>query len=120
MNRHLTGVLGEETAAKYYRRLGYDLLAANYRTRQGEIDLIVQKDGCLVFVEVKARKMDAVVTGAEAVNAAKQHKLTLAAQSYLASCGAEPNAVRFDVVEVTCVEDRVIKIQCIENAFEAQ
>ena len=55
MDKKLAGALGEYYAARYYRSRGYQIEAANYRTRQGEIDLVVSKDGVLVFSEVKLR-----------------------------------------------------------------
>ena len=55
MDRKTVGILGEVSAARFYRDAGYTLLASNYRTRQGEIDLIVQGRGILVFTEVKTR-----------------------------------------------------------------
>lgn len=117
MDRRLTGILGEEAAARHYRGQGYTLIAANYRTRQGEVDLIAEKDGCLVFVEVRTRKAGSMLTPAETVTRQKQRRLFAAAKSYLAQQGTEPQALRFDVAEVTCENGRVTGIHCIENAF---
>lgn len=117
MDRRLTGILGEETAAKYYRAKGYTLLAANFRTRQGELDLVVQKGSLLVFAEVKTRQSDTALRPAEAVTPAKQRRLLAAARAYLAQLGQEPDAIRFDVVEVFCQNGKAIRVNCMENAF---
>lgn len=117
MDRRLTGILGEDAAAKYYRAQGYLPKAANYRTRQGEIDLIVEKNKTLVFVEVKTRAPDSLVSAAEAVTATKQHRILLAAKFYLQQIEAEPSAIRFDVVEVVALNGEILSLNCIENAF---
>ena len=54
--RHSLGRLGEELAAAHLERLGYRVIARNYRTRFGELDLVATDDGVLVFCEVKARR----------------------------------------------------------------
>ena len=117
MDRRLTGILGEEAAARHYRGQGYELLTANYRTRQGEVDLIAQKNGCLVFVEVRTRKQGSMLTPGETVTPAKQRRLIAAAKAYLAQLGKEPQAIRFDVAQITCQNGRITDICCIENAF---
>ncbi|WP_166396602.1 YraN family protein [Rubrobacter marinus] len=56
MSRRATGELGESLALGYLVRKGYELVERNYRTRHGEIDLILRGEDVLVFVEVKARR----------------------------------------------------------------
>lgn len=67
------GRTGEAIAAKYYIRRGYLLLNHNYRTRFGELDLILYKTGTLVFAEVKTRTSPGAIRPADAVNRRKQH-----------------------------------------------
>ena len=74
------GRKGEALAAKYYMRRGYLLLNHNYRTRMGELDLVLYKDGQLVFAEVKTRAGRMLDVPAAAVDARKQRRLILAAQ----------------------------------------
>ena len=77
------GHTGEAVAAKYYRQRGYLLLNHNYRTRMGELDLILYKDGGLVFAEVKTRTSAAKARPADSVDSRKQRRLIAAAQFYL-------------------------------------
>ena len=117
MERRLAGAAGEYYAARWYRQQGYEIARTNYRTRMGEIDLILHKKDLLVFCEVKLRAPGAQVSGREAVDRPKQLRLQRAAAAYLAELGREPS-VRFDVAEVT--PDRGgYRVTVLENAFEA-
>ncbi|MFR1808460.1 MAG: YraN family protein [Pygmaiobacter massiliensis] len=117
MDRRQIGILGEVEAARHYRALGYELVAANFRTRQGEIDLIAEKNSCLVFIEVKTRTEGSLIEAREAVTRTKQRKLIAAAGAYLSSLLCEPKNIRFDVVEVYHRMGAVTRVSCIENAF---
>lgn len=115
----LLGRWGEAEAAKYLRRRGYQVLAANYRTRFGEIDLIASKGGYLVFVEVKLRKDDSHGAAMEFVDARKQHRLKTTASIYLAQHETQLQP-RFDVIEIYAPKGlgtRVKSVNHIENAF---
>lgn len=98
MEKVNTGTLGEVYAARYLREHGYRILAANYRSRFGEIDLIASDDEFLVFAEVKTRTGD-FQRPCEAVDRSKQRKIIRTAACYLAnsSYALQP---RFDVLEV--------------------
>ena len=111
------GRKGEALAAKYYMRRGYLLLNHNYRTRMGELDLVLYKDGQLVFAEVKTRAGRMLDAPAAAVDARKQRRLILAAQQYLQHSPYRDAAIRFDVVEVTPAA-RGWQVHCIPGAFE--
>lgn len=93
------GIWGEELAAEYLRRKGYGLIARSYRSRFGEVDLIVSNDRFLVFVEVKLRKNDKFARAVEYVDIRKQEKLRITAEYYLME---HPTALqpRFDVIEI--------------------
>ena len=119
MRNDLTGRWGEETAAAYLRRRHYTIVAANYRCRLGEIDLIAENRDYLVFVEVKLRSNLRYGMPRESVTAKKQEKLRSAALLYLSMHGLDAPA-RFDVAEVyTDVHHsaRSTRIEYIENAF---
>ena len=115
----MSGVLGhtgEAVAAKYYIRRGYLLLNHNYRTRMGELDLILYKDGGVVFAEVKTRRSAGFARPAEAVDFRKQQRLIAAAKLYLQNSPYADAPARFDVVEVEPAAGGW-RVHCIENAF---
>lgn len=111
------GRLGEALAAKYYRQRGYLLLGHNYRTRLGELDLIVYKDNILVFAEVKTRAGRMLAAPAAAVTPRKQQRLIAAAQHYVQHSPFADACIRFDVVEVTPAPAGGWQIHCIRDAF---
>ena len=95
----LVGRWGEALAAEYLKKKKYELIAMNYTTRWGEIDLIVQNRRYLVFVEVKLRKTDRFARAAEYVDARKQERLRRTALLWLSEHETELQP-RFDVVEI--------------------
>jgi len=95
----LLGRWGESLAADYLRKQGYRLLAANWRCRFGEIDLIASDQSYLCFVEVKLRRSDVYGRGAEYVDANKQRKLRTSAELFLMKNPVQLQP-RFDVIEI--------------------
>ena len=115
------GALGEQLAAAHYKADGYALLQSNFRTRTGEIDLVLQRENMLVFAEVKTRSGGALALPREWVDANKQRTLALAAMEYLEINGKGDPFVRFDVVEVYLGNPEngdAPAVHRIENAFE--
>lgn len=113
------GAFGEEYAAKILSEAGYRILAKNFSCRFGEIDLIAEKDGILAFVEVKTRKKDSMVSGAQAVTTAKQRKIIATALIYLQRypCNLQP---RFDVFcVVTGHTGQIIFHDHLTGAFDS-
>ena len=113
------GRWGEEQAAEYLRRKGFSIRAANWRSRFGEIDLIVEDRTYLCFVEVKLRKSAAYGSAAAFVDRRKQEKLRSTAMLYLARnpTNLQP---RFDVIEIYAPQgEQTIRpdIVHLENAF---
>ncbi len=106
------GILGEEMALAYLQDLGYRLVERNFRIKGGEIDLILEKDGCFIFAEVKRRLKASPGAGLEAVTATKQRRILTAAGQYLSKVEGFSRPLRFDVVEITAGG-----ILHIENAF---
>lgn len=117
MDRAETGRRGEAAAAKYYLDRGCRLLAHNFRTRMGELDLVLCEGETVVICEVKTRTPGSFGTPGEAVNAAKQKRLILAAKRFLQQNGLLDAPVRFDVAEVTPTENGW-RVHCIRAAFE--
>ena len=108
------GGIGEDEAARFLTRHGLELLARNYRTRHGEIDLIARDGDTLVFVEVRLRS-DARFGGAlESITSRKRSRIIAAARGYLMHMRRLP-ACRFDVV---CIEGA--EPTWIRGAFDTQ
>jgi putative endonuclease len=111
------GKLGENAARKHLRQAGLRFLTANYKTDQGEIDLVFRDGPCLVFIEVKTRSCEEWVRPAAAVDADKQRRISMAALDYLRQLGNPPIKFRFDIVEVLLNESRVREVRHLPNAF---
>lgn len=121
MGKNTSGALGrlaEEYTAQRLRERGCEIKAQNYHSRFGEIDIIAQQDGWLLFVEVKARKCQSMVSPLEAVTPVKQKKLLLTARQYLAEHPG-PLQPRFDVAAVYMQAGEIVKMEYLENAFTA-
>ncbi len=104
-----TGILGEEAAAEYLQHhCGMNLLERRFRTRCGEIDLIMLDGDTVVFAEVKTRKTSGQGSGLSAVNMKKQKRILNAALVYLMQMKWTDRIVRFDVVEIC--RDRILHI----------
>jgi putative endonuclease len=118
--RHHLGRLGERLAREHLERLGYRVVASNYRTRFGELDLIVHDDTWLVFVEVKTRRVGALESSLQAVTAHKQQRIRRMAAAWLVDAPVRPRSreLRFDVVAVTVDRDsRLVELDHLEAAF---
>lgn len=115
----LLGQWGEALAANYLRDRGYRILAANWRCRFGELDLIAADRRFLCFVEVKLRRNAAYGRAGEFVDRRKREKLYTAAKLYLAQNPTDLQP-RFDVVEIYAPQGMGTAhpgIQHLENAF---
>lgn len=114
MNRRKIGSCYETAARFYLENKGYRFLEANFRIRSGEIDLIMEDGGTLVFVEVKYRSGGAFGRGEEHVDRRKQQTIIRVAEYYLLREGLyERCPCRFDVVSI----DGSGKVTHYENAF---
>ncbi|GHU95281.1 UPF0102 protein [Clostridia bacterium] len=107
------GDKGETIAVEYLEKLGYSILARNYRTRFGEIDVVALNSGTVVFAEVKYRRNNRFADAREHVTVSKRQKIRRAASQWLARYNNESPA-RFDVLEI--YENG--EINHIINAFE--
>lgn len=100
------GARGEAQALAHLQRHGLELVARNYRVAHGpsrhagEVDLVMrERDGTLVFVEVRARASGSHGGAAASVTPAKQRRIVYAARHFLLRCAALPRC-RFDVVAI--------------------
>jgi putative endonuclease len=114
-----SGQAAEALAAEYLVAHGLRVLVRNYRVRGGEVDLICEHGPALVFVEVRLRSNARFGGPAVSINGAKQRRIVLAAQHYLASLSgrAGKRPCRFDAVLLTRLESE--NIEWIQNAFDA-
>lgn len=121
MATDLLGHWGETVAANFLRKKGYSIIAANYRCRMGEIDLIARKKRVTVFVEVKLRKNADFAEALEFVHYKKQQRIKTAAKLYLIQQEASDAMTRFDVIEIYApqgLETLKPEIHHLEDAFQ--
>jgi putative endonuclease len=120
VRQHL-GRLGEDLALEHFERLGFKVLERNYRTRYGELDLIVCDDATIVFVEVKTRRVGASAGSAlESMSPRKQRTVRSMAAAWLVDSSDRPRSaeLRFDVVGVTVDHHaRLVRLDHLEAAF---
>lgn len=106
------GRQGEDAAAAWYLRQGYEVIERNWRCRAGEIDLICRRARVLVICEVKTRTTERFGAPLEAVTPAKCRRLRRLATLYLLEAGSGHSVLRFDVAAV-----REGRVEVVENAF---
>ena len=114
------GGWGEALAAEYLRKKRYEVVARGYRSRFGEIDLIVRNKQYLAFVEVKLRKSARFASAMEYVDRRKQDKLRITASIYLSQNPTQLQP-RFDVIEIYAprgMETPEPEIIHLEDAFQ--
>ena len=112
------GALGEKIAAEYLTDLGYKIRERNFRSREGEIDIIAEKDEFLVFIEVRTRTGNSYGTPEESVTAQKKERLIDLAEAYIEDREDLPSSWRIDVVAIELGPKRkVARLEIIENAI---
>ena len=111
------GRFGERVAVAHLEAQGYHIRQRNFRTREGEVDIIAEHGSTLVFVEVRTRRGDALGTAAESVTAAKASHILAAAQAYAQASDDCPADQRIDVIALSLAPDgRVLSLEHIEGA----
>jgi len=118
MDSREIGALGEKIAAEYLTRLGYVIRERNFRSREGEIDIIAEKDDFLVFIEVRTRRSLSFGTPEESVTAQKKERLIALTQAYMEDREDLPSSWRIDVVALELgAKGQVSRLELIENAI---
>ncbi len=115
--RQITGTLGEQAAATSLESLGYRILHRNYRVRGGELDIVCEQNGVLVFCEVKTRTSTQFGLPEEAITMAKRRRIRRLALEYLQREGRRARSLRFDVISVALAQGRVAELRHLVNAF---
>lgn len=98
--KKLLGRAGEKLAVDFLKKKGFKILKTNYKTPVGEIDIIAEDSGAIVFIEVKTRSSDNYGNPCEAVDGKKQEKYYKTATYYLQKEKKTDVNCRFDVVEI--------------------
>ncbi|MCJ7656735.1 MAG: YraN family protein [Candidatus Atribacteria bacterium] len=112
------GKFGEDLASKYLEEKGYKIKERNYRTFLGEIDIISEYKGNIIFVEVKTRRSDRFGYPEEAINFNKQRKIIKNALCYLAKFNLWEKNCCFDVILISISNHKDVKrLKHIRNAF---
>lgn len=115
-----TGAAGEELVARYLKKCGYIIVKRNWRDRYGEVDIIAEDSRNIVFVEVKTRHKDALVSGLEAIDDGKKRRIRNAAVMFVRRMNTNLKP-RIDVAEVTVCEapdgEKKWKLKYIKSAF---
>lgn len=117
-NARTFGKTVEAEAAAYLRQKGYRILEKNLRLPMGELDVVAEQDGTLVFVEVKGRRTTEFGGAAFAVDSHKQARLVRLAAQYLSQRRLHNQSCRFDVVLCQESVGQSGAFEHIENAFE--
>jgi putative endonuclease len=117
--RQAFGVLGERIAEKWLRRQGWRVVQRRFRNGHRDIDLVMERQGTVAFVEVKARRGETFGGPIEAVNWAKQKELSRSAAVWIDRHGKPFESYRFDVVGVLVQGERV-RVRHVPNAFTVQ
>jgi putative endonuclease len=117
MTKKDLGNKGENAVCSYLQKYGYSILERNYSCPKGEIDIIAHNSDTIAFIEVKARKENSMVSGAEAVNYTKKLRIikTAAWYSYANPLTKQP---RFDIAEVILKNDVPSSIRYYKAAFD--
>lgn len=119
MPKTSVGAEAEKQAEAFLSQRGLTLLERNFLCRQGEIDLIMEHQNTLVFVEVRYRKSARFGSAAETVTASKQRKLLLAAQHYLTKHPTlQRRPMRFDILGITSTPTNGLDYTWLQNAFD--
>jgi putative endonuclease len=118
MDSREVGALGERIAARYLTGLGYMIRERNFRSREGEIDIIAEKDDFLVFIEVRTRRSLSFGTPEESVTAQKKERLIALTRAYMQDREDLPSSWRIDVVALELgPRGEVSRLELIENAI---
>src|SRR5437762_13347976 len=110
------GELGERIAERWLKRKGWRVVQRRFRSGHRDIDLVVEREGTVAFVEVKARRGREFGDPVEAVNWSKQRELVRSASVLIDRHGRPDDSYRFDVVGVL-VEGDQVRIRHVPNAF---
>jgi putative endonuclease len=111
------GARGEAAVARWYERDGYRVVDRNWRRREGELDLVLERGRVVVFCEVKTRRSDRFGAPVEAITREKRQRLRVLAAKWLDEHQAVVRELRFDVASVMPDGDGRLVVTVLEGAF---
>lgn len=112
------GAIGEEIAAQFLLNRGDEILARNWRIREGELDLIsLDRTGLIHMIEVKTRSSAAFGHPLEAIDSAKAHRIQRLALAWLATNGALGCDYKIDAMAILLGSDGSHSIEIRENVL---
>lgn len=114
------GEVGETLACDFLARLGYEIVARNFRCRSGEVDVVAKHGETTVFVEVKERGSASHGEGHEAVTFGKRRRIIRAAQLFAASRGLFDTPLRFDVISIDRSQNGAPQLRHDCGAFDVE
>lgn len=115
MNTKRFGIIGEKIAQWYLKNKGYEIIKTNYYTKKGEIDIIAQKNKCIIFVEVKTRTNSKFGTPGMAIDFIKKENIKKAAKIFIHTNNLYEKEIRFDAIEIyiNSGKCKINHIECI-------
>ncbi|MCH8994644.1 MAG: YraN family protein [Chloroflexi bacterium] len=117
--RRELGDFGERVAKAHLEANGYRILATNFRVREGEVDIVAERDSVVAFVEVKTRRGDAMGAAAQGIDRRKAQRLLLTAEAFGQQHPELPPDRRIDLIAIDLDDTgRVVSLQHIESAVE--
>lgn len=115
MNKQAIGKKGEEIASHFLMQKGYEVLEKNYRFGKNEVDLITQKQGLLIFIEVKLRSSLEYGMPEEMVSEGQKKRIIETAENYIFEHNWQ-NDIRFDIISINKSKEE-FQIEHFEDAF---
>lgn len=121
MRKKSLGKFGEDLAVQHLEAKGYTILDRNWHVQEGEIDIVAEADGEIVFVEVKARTSDLFGRPEEAITQNKRKRIVRASLAYLQEMELLENDWRVDFIGIFCTtKGEVINLDHFENIIQGE
>jgi putative endonuclease len=115
MYRKILGESGEDSAVRYLKKKGYDILDRNIRIGRGELDIIASENDLIVFVEVKTRSCEKYLDLFDSISESKAETLIQTCELYLEQNGLSIRDFRIDLIGILLIKGIVTKIKHVEG-----
>lgn len=99
------GILAEDKASRFIESLGYQVIARNFRSKFGELDIVAKEKDVLVFIEVRYRRKNSMVKPEESIDKRKMRKLMLAIRDFLGKNPVPCSGMRVDLCSVSAAHE---------------